>query len=152
MNESWLAKSGWNRCPRRRGLAYAKALRQKMRFECLRWQKKVCVAVASRWGSRLNLRRQAGSQLWGIWQDMFIKILDLILFIKGSMVAKWYDFQVAVMEHGGHVGRMEVERLSRPYFGHQGKRWVWLWSVWGFFFMSAGQVLCVGSYCSYFDF
>lgn len=38
------------------------------------------------------------------------------------MVAKWHDFQVAVVEHGGHVGRMEVEGLSRAYFGHQGKR------------------------------
>ena len=29
---------------------------------------------------------------------------------------------MTVVENGGPAGRMEVERLSRAYFGHQGKR------------------------------
>lgn len=40
---------------------------------------------------------------------MLIKILDLVVFIKGSMVAEWYDFRVAVVEHGGHGGSGETE-------------------------------------------
>ena len=32
------------------------------------------------------------------------------------------DFRVTVVENAGPAGRMEVERLSRAYFGRQGKR------------------------------
>lgn len=68
------------------------------------------------------------------------------------MVAKWHDFQVAIVEHGGHVGRMEVERLNRAVFWSSGQETSMTSIGVRFFSMSAGKVLCVGSYCSYFDF
>lgn len=69
LDGSWRAKNGWNRSPRKEN-SISKGPEAKMRIIHLRWEKKVGVAGASKQGSRLSLSRQAGTQLWGIWQDM----------------------------------------------------------------------------------